>query len=567
MLVGLRRRFNALVPIDRLPPEILSIIFHEVVLSADSDGTTRLYNRADACVQMGPVLTLSYVSSRWRTLALKTPSLWTRADNRNEAQLDAFLERSQVMPLSLHLLTEDPKQMDRLLAVQGYRIRRLDLTEYPDWICPPTCLSFRAPLLDCLTVSSECDLIHDLDNAESTSPFLFGERITNLKAFALQPVCMWLPGNCFPYLTHLYLSNFKGRMLHGNTIHHLTLLLSNTPLLKYFHLTQLPKLVSTLASTSSANVVLSSLRAITCDDSDLGAALSLLEHLELPEDALVRLDSLYCGSDRADEAQQPRRLPSTRLLESFTSMSLVADDSELHVIAEGPQSGLWIRASCAGPEDGDQGWVAWISMLHVMLSLTSIHTLYISVIAPSILPHILHHMPSLTQLTVYINPDAMQIDEVLCCRLLLSNLYSALAEEPLHCSALESLTIESREGDLGSFRLPNPLPEDFDEWPGSPDAGVLLRMVDVRSRLDKPLHRFVLHPHWHLDDRLDLLEEFKEPLAMLKKHVASVVLVEDGEVLLSAPIFNMRAMWQVDGFEDYWELADGDRPMYRIPMA
>lgn len=348
------------------------------------------------------------------------------------------------------------------------------------------------------------------------------------------------------------------------TIHHLTHLLSNTPLLKYFHLTKLQPF-STLASTSSIKVVLSSLRAITCDGSDLGNALSLLEHLELPEDALVRLDSLYCCSDCADEAQQPRRLPSTRLLEGFTSLSLVADDSELHVVAEGPQSGLWIRASCA-PEDDDEGWVSWISLLHVMLPLASIHTLYISVIAPSILPDLLHHMPSLTQLTVYINLDAMQIDEVLCCRLLLSNLYSALAEEPLHCPALESLTIESKEGGPGSFRLPTPLPEDF-ESPGTPDANVLLKMVDVRSRLDKPLHRFVLHPHWRLDDRLDLLEEFEEPLAMLKKHVASVVLVEDGEVLLSAPLFNMRAMWQVDGFEDYWELADGDRPMYRIPMA
>ncbi|KAG7443451.1 uncharacterized protein BT62DRAFT_872628, partial [Guyanagaster necrorhizus] len=68
-------------PVRRLPPEILSHIFlscihpdSELLQSNDSDTDTSLLDSLN--IKNSP-WNLSYVSSRWRQVALTTPSLWS----------------------------------------------------------------------------------------------------------------------------------------------------------------------------------------------------------------------------------------------------------------------------------------------------------------------------------------------------------------------------------------------------------------------------------------------------------------------------------------------------------
>lgn len=156
LLVELRHCLNFLAPVDQIPPEILAHVFENVLQLSGYQGKPKLYHGATERVRTRPLLSLCHVSSKWRAVALNTPSLWTRIDNHNGAQLNAFIQRSGAMPLSLHLLTLDAERLDHLLQEEGHRIRRLDLTEYPHWVDPPTHLQFAAPLLECLTITSEC---------------------------------------------------------------------------------------------------------------------------------------------------------------------------------------------------------------------------------------------------------------------------------------------------------------------------------------------------------------------------------------------------------------------------
>lgn len=112
--VGLRSHRNRFAPIDRLPPEIFSYIF-EYVVQPDSDRTVKSQKAATERIpEMWALLALSQVCSRWRAIALQTPTLWTHVDNRHEATLEAYLNRSGTMPLRLHMFPGMPNERSTL---------------------------------------------------------------------------------------------------------------------------------------------------------------------------------------------------------------------------------------------------------------------------------------------------------------------------------------------------------------------------------------------------------------------------------------------------------------------
>ncbi|KAA1470790.1 hypothetical protein DENSPDRAFT_929105 [Dentipellis sp. KUC8613] len=89
-------------PIDGLPVELLSHIF--LILKA-MHSLTR-HERASECISTTPYqITLSHVGSRWRTITLNTPDLWTFINvsytHRHLERVDAFLTRSASRPLDI----------------------------------------------------------------------------------------------------------------------------------------------------------------------------------------------------------------------------------------------------------------------------------------------------------------------------------------------------------------------------------------------------------------------------------------------------------------------------------
>ncbi|KDQ07279.1 hypothetical protein BOTBODRAFT_192493 [Botryobasidium botryosum FD-172 SS1] len=86
---------NQLIPVQRLPGEVLSIIFGVV---GSSRGNSRL-----PLIKRAP-LNLSAVSKTWREVAINTPRLWAKIDAFNAHIAPLFLERSKQLPLQMEVV-------------------------------------------------------------------------------------------------------------------------------------------------------------------------------------------------------------------------------------------------------------------------------------------------------------------------------------------------------------------------------------------------------------------------------------------------------------------------------
>ncbi|KDQ59587.1 hypothetical protein JAAARDRAFT_205618 [Jaapia argillacea MUCL 33604] len=97
------RSSGQVLPIDRIPNELLSGIFEIVTHSFDDPGES-----------LSTPTTLSLVCSRWRQIAISTPELWTTIfltqalSPHDIARTSTWLERSKTRPLDLYLDFRDP---------------------------------------------------------------------------------------------------------------------------------------------------------------------------------------------------------------------------------------------------------------------------------------------------------------------------------------------------------------------------------------------------------------------------------------------------------------------------
>ncbi|KAG8914783.1 hypothetical protein FRC01_003910 [Tulasnella sp. 417] len=85
-----RRQWNALRPVNKLPVEVFSIIFHQVLAMVSIfDHYTALFN-------------IAKVSARWQSIVDLTPSLWSYVSSTYpKAKVDLSLKKSSPYPLSV----------------------------------------------------------------------------------------------------------------------------------------------------------------------------------------------------------------------------------------------------------------------------------------------------------------------------------------------------------------------------------------------------------------------------------------------------------------------------------
>ncbi|KDQ21937.1 hypothetical protein BOTBODRAFT_217749 [Botryobasidium botryosum FD-172 SS1] len=88
----IQTRRNLLIPINRLPDELLSLVFE----LAASDSTYR------PDVRTHIQLIVSGVSKHWRGVALNTPDLWTAVNKFNRPLAHLFVTRSKQAQLDIH---------------------------------------------------------------------------------------------------------------------------------------------------------------------------------------------------------------------------------------------------------------------------------------------------------------------------------------------------------------------------------------------------------------------------------------------------------------------------------
>ncbi|KAH9890693.1 hypothetical protein C8Q73DRAFT_765077 [Cubamyces lactineus] len=137
----LRTQYNKTMPVGRLPPELLRMIFSYAI----ADGKTN-----------AGIICISHVCTYWRACALQAPALWARILLNDPSGIKVFLERSRPMPLHIAYKASCKPVIAtiRLITAEAHRLRTLKIN-IPEETGLGTILNrlkFPAPMLQELVV-------------------------------------------------------------------------------------------------------------------------------------------------------------------------------------------------------------------------------------------------------------------------------------------------------------------------------------------------------------------------------------------------------------------------------
>ena len=221
-MMQLRRRRNASIalPINRLPPELLRMIFGHL---RNLPSTRRfVYPDSVRFSSYGPLISAVLVCHKWFTIASQAASLWT---DIHSSATEALLPRSLGAPIRLAgRVSAEDNRLEGIIKDNGARTCELDL-----WSVGPTVLVLQSILAVNMPRLRAISLFSNDAPAERLHSLLFTDvpaSFPALKALMLGNV-FFVPSQALPQLTHLYL----GRM-RGVGISNILDLLRNTPALE-----------------------------------------------------------------------------------------------------------------------------------------------------------------------------------------------------------------------------------------------------------------------------------------------------------------------------------------------
>ncbi|TFK72246.1 hypothetical protein BDN72DRAFT_957413 [Pluteus cervinus] len=137
--VALKRRKNILAPISQLSHDVLGNIFHEIQsLEFDTDNDEEDGAARPQSPQLPWIRAVTHVCSRWRELALATPTLWTNIQLGRISLVSEMLRRSNSAPLSITIPEKGtnipfPHETKQVLREHLHRTKFLDLRLPPSW--------------------------------------------------------------------------------------------------------------------------------------------------------------------------------------------------------------------------------------------------------------------------------------------------------------------------------------------------------------------------------------------------------------------------------------------------
>ena len=325
---------NTLVPINRIPYEVLSIIPD---YWADEDTEDEFDDPASK-----HLITLTHVCHDWRELFISRPSLWTRLDCTNIEKTRVYIERSKSFPLKLYL-REEPYgyyksfSNDAFLLTIPYlgRLGSLSLVGSDESFVELVEQHFNqpAPLLEKLFI---CFHGHPF----SITAAILDENLSSLRELSLHGVITDLPWKNLANLT-----TFDFRQVPSDEI-------SMTQLLDFFERAPLLRniqLLHAFPTTSDAPldrvVSLSSLKKLRTIAQPTHSI--LLNHLLIPSGASLVLEFEFDNEFSPISAYLPKDLKNINNLFPVTSISLCYE-SGVTLRLDGPSGGLYVFGTWIG---------------------------------------------------------------------------------------------------------------------------------------------------------------------------------------------------------------------------
>ncbi|KAA1477645.1 hypothetical protein DENSPDRAFT_829031 [Dentipellis sp. KUC8613] len=292
-------RFNALCPVNRLPPETLAHIFH-FLRDPDTDPRAHPTGRIPRILTWVPAAT--HVCRQWRTAALEHPTLWSQIESVLDPEWKReFLRRSKAVPVVIRanrLSLTGPKEIipTELAADIAHHlphIRELSVDGAVNELAPIIqALDRPVPVLEKL-VLSDLYVQHPPMGQEPMHVFLpeaLSKFAPRLRVLTIQQWSFMWSSLAFTSLVHLTaIRPLWERSRGANDIEQLLLALQRMPALETLRLEYIlpplpARVMITRHDTCGPTVCLPRLRSIHMVDEVRKCGL-ILKHLTIPPTA------------------------------------------------------------------------------------------------------------------------------------------------------------------------------------------------------------------------------------------------------------------------------------------
>ena len=307
---------NLFAPINRIPPEVLSLIpdyWHKTDTDRD-------------------LITLTHVCRGWRKIFVSRSSLWSHLDCKNVDKTRAYIERSKTTPLEIYL--EDypgkpyTKEAFLFTAPHISRLRHLTIftDDIPDFIDYFFC---RAPLLEELYIT-----VFSLPVPILSSAFLNGD-LSSLRKLSLNGVITHLPCKSLSNLTTFTLRNFPKDQI---AVTQLLNLFEGAPLL---HTIEFEYSIPGSSDAPPGQVVLlPCLKKLTINA--YPAHSILLNHLSIPSGASLHLEFGFSGDTSLIPDYLPKPSENIKTLSRVTTINLLFDVKRKYLRLDGPDGETYV---------------------------------------------------------------------------------------------------------------------------------------------------------------------------------------------------------------------------------
>jgi len=315
----IRSTRNALARVNRIPPDVLSMIPN---YWEDGDRDKGL-------------IRLTHVCRGWREILTSRPLLWNRLDCMNVNRTKLYIERSKCCPLGISLrqarYTFYREDAFALTIPHIDRLRTLSVSGKPTKVLPVLAKHFSRPipLLDTLRISLVCD------QAPIPSDNLFDGDLSSLRELSLTGVTMPLPWADLSNLTTFSLHQVPGDKI------------LVTQLLDFFE--SVPNLLHIQLHNSIPNssdapfgrvVPLPNLKELSIIAQPAHSV--LLKHLTIPIGASLRLEFTFSGGISPIPSYLPRSPENLHNLSHITATHLHFGSEQRSVRFDGPNGGLHV---------------------------------------------------------------------------------------------------------------------------------------------------------------------------------------------------------------------------------